>query len=304
MALLVLAAVAVAGLAAGWWLDRRRLARRLASARGVGGLPTEVVLWLRDRADDLPDGGAARRSTERARLLCAAVGIEPAEVLLAAALPTSAASEPGLHLPAGARQALVMRHARWDGTGVPPVAGAAIPPAAQVLALVEWLDAREGTAPETLAAELRAEAGKRFSPAFVEVVLDELGTLRAVRGAGFATDFRIARGALICAVPEGVDAERRPAALADAAARLRRMLRPRDRVETTAEEVVVWLRDADAEGALAVLARVRPALRALPIEGVDVGGVGFRYGVAVAGADASRFAQLLVVARSRCRDAA
>ncbi|UBV45213.1 diguanylate cyclase (plasmid) [Deinococcus taeanensis] len=82
-------------------------------------------------------------------------------------------------IPTTARHVIRHHHERWDGTGYPDrLAGEEIPLAARLFSLVDVYDAltsarpyKKAWAPEEAAAELRAQAGRQFDPALVEVFL-------------------------------------------------------------------------------------------------------------------------------------
>ena len=69
---------------------------------------------------------------------------------------------------------------RWDGGGRPRgLCGDTIPAGARILAAVDWFDAQDraersdgGSAPRRCRARLRAEAGRRFDPLVVDLLLD------------------------------------------------------------------------------------------------------------------------------------
>jgi HD-GYP domain-containing protein (c-di-GMP phosphodiesterase class II) len=81
-------------------------------------------------------------------------------------------------------------HERWDGAGYPnAVAGLVVPLLGRIMIVADAVSAmamdrpyRAGLSVATIAAELRAGAGKQFDPALVEPCIGVLGHLLAPAG--------------------------------------------------------------------------------------------------------------------------
>lgn len=310
--------VALAGIGAGWWLDHRRMAMRLDEGAALRSLSVDLALWWRAHTstsvESREEAAAARRSVERIGVLARMLALDPqttAAVQVAAALPAGMLSESSVRLGPVTRSALTLRHARWDGQGIPRgVGGGSIPLEAQVLTVADWLETREGSPPHALEAGLRAEGGHRLDPNLADLAAAHARQLAAVGSPEEISGLRVTRGALLCITPDGLDAVQREGGLDARHAALRAVedlvrsrLRPTDRVRCTDREVVAWLKDANADGALAVLRRLEPALKAVPLTG-EIPAVACFVGVALADADATSFAELLSVARGRVAERA
>lgn len=308
-----LALIALAGLGGGWWLDRRRLVTRLAEGSAMRALSVDLALWWRARSSTTvearEEAAGARRNVERIAVLARLLHLDPettAALQLAAAVPPGMLAERDVRLGPTTRAALTLRHARWDGMGIPRgVKGDNIPIEAQVLGVADWLEVREGSPAHSLEAGLRAEGGARFGKELAELAATHARTLAAVGSPEVIGGLRVTRGALLCITPEKLDAieregglEARQAALRAVEEFVRGRLRPTDRVRCTDREIVAWLKDANADGALAVIKRLEPALRAVPLTG-EIPAVSCTVGVSLADSDATSFAELLSVARGR-----
>ena len=293
-----------------WRFDRHRMSRRMLDDSRTRALPVELALWWQDRAGGRASDRAAatRRAVQRIESLAGALELDAPTsygVQLAVALPPGMLAEEALVLPGPTRRALALRHARWDGSGIPAdVRGSQIPIEAQLLAVLDWLEMHDGSAQHSLAALLRAEGGRRFSKALAVLVADRLGELRLTGFAEAASRFRVTDGAILVVTPAGLahdPPDRQVAILESVQARVRSQIRPIDRAYVTESDVVVWLTGTDANGAIAVRDRLDAALARLTVAGVDVGTLLCSTGVALADTDGTSFTDLLGVARSRSR---
>ena len=307
---MVVEVAAALALVSAWAWDRHRLARQLRGREGSGRLPRDLLLWWLDRTPETRAGDirCARRLVARVEAIGRVCGVDPGvaqAAAMAAAVPPGMLADPSLPLPEGTRHALHFRHARWDGSGIPPgVRGGAIPAAARLLAVGEWFEAHDGMAPGPMSALLSAEAGSRLDPRLVGSVLAHLDLVLGAGPADAHLGLRVTSGALLVVSPVGfscLDAEAASSVLAEVEAAIRPRLRPSDRVYRTETEVLCWLSRCDADGALAVRERLDGALRQLVVRAAGRIVPGCVISVALADVDGTRFADLLEVARGRAR---
>ncbi len=292
-----------------WRCDRTRLRTRLLDDARTRALPVELALWWQDRAGGQASERAAatRRGVQRIESLAGALGLDEATsygIQLALALPPGMLAEEHIVLPGPTRRALALRHARWDGNGIPAdVRGAQIPIEAQLLGLLDWLEMHDGSPQHGIAAMLQAEGGRRFSKTLAALITERLGELRLTGFVEAAARFRVTDGAILVVTPDGLGQDppdRRSAILGNIHALVRGSVRPIDRAYVTETDVVVWLTGTDAGGAMAVRDRLAKELAEVSFPGIDVGTLACGTSVALAGTDGTSFTDLLGVARSRC----
>ena len=302
----ILATAALVALATGWMRDHRRLMARAADDDASRSLPVDLALWWIEQEAHGAELRSSRRIVARIRVLGRLAMADTASTTgaaLAAALPPGALRDSTLTLPHAARDALTFRHARWDGGGVPCAkAGAAIPLSAQILAVAEWMEGRDGASPSSLDAGLREEAGHRFSPALAHNAAANLRELLAVAPPDAHLGLKVTSGTLVCVTADGLDGHAeaaRTATMSEIERRVRATLRPSDRVYRTDRDVVIWLPHTGPEGAMAATARMQPALDAVPVAGTVGVTVSCSATFALADTDATSFADLLAVARER-----
>lgn len=267
-----------------------------------------MATWWLEQAEPTVDLRSSRRVVAIVRTLGPLARLPEAVVqgaALAAALPPDAVRTGAVPVPVAACAALTQRHAHWDGTGFPAIGGSAIHPAAQLLAAAEWIEHRRGGSPRVLEVALRTEAGRALSPALAFVAADHLREILAAAPADAHHGLRVSQGALLCIRPAGVE-ELHPASQGPVLEHVERVarsaLRPFDRVYVSGLEVVTWIAHGHAAAAASVARRLAPALDAVPVVG-GVGTLRCAVGVALAGDDATTFADLLAVARRRALQA-
>ena len=302
----VLAAGTLFALATGWMRDRRRWMARAMDDDASRSLPVDLALWWIEQEAHGAELRSSRRIVARIRVLgrlAAADATATTGAALAAALPPGALRDAALTLPQAARDALAFRHARWDGAGVPSgVQGEKIPSSAQLLALAEWMESRDGASPGSLETGLREEAGKRFSPSLAHSAAANLRELLAVAPPDAHMGLKVTSGTLVCVTPDGLDGHAeaaRVATMAEIERRVRAKLRPSDRVYRTDRDIVVWLAHTGPDGAMAATNRMQPTLDAVPVAGTVGVTISCSATFALADTDATSFADLLAVARER-----
>ena len=285
--------------------------RRRADEALTRELAVELALHVAEKTPIDGELRVPRRMVERILLLAQRLPADPADAraaALAAALPPGARSDTRLPLPDTTRAALAWRHARWDGTGVvTDLAGDRIPVAAQLLSAVDWLEARDGASRAALAEALRYESGRALGPVMTRTMLESLDALLSVSAADAHLGLRVTNGAMLCIAardPEAIPPALRAPFLAALESRVRERVRPTDRVYCTDSEVVVWLTNTTAEGAVRAAARLEPAVSRVPIPSLQRMEVATRIGVAMADSDANSFTELLAMARLRAQKVA
>jgi hypothetical protein len=309
---MVVEVAATLALVSAWAWDRRRLAHRLRGREESGRLPRDLLLWWLDRTPATNgDIRCARRLVARVEAIARVCGVDPATAqaaAMAAAVPPGMQADASLPLPEATRHALHFRHARWDGSGIPPgIRAGAIPASARLLAVGEWFEAHDGMAPGPMAALLSAEAGGRLEPRLVGSVLANLDLVLGAGPADAHLALRVTAGALLVVSPVGfacLDAEAAMAVLDQVEDTVRPRLRPTDRVYRNEAEVLCWLPACNADGALAVRGRLDAALRQMVVRAAGRIVPGCVISVALADVDGTRFAELLEVARGRAREEA
>lgn len=292
---------------AGTFLSRRdRQNARSREDECTRQLSVELALHVAERTPVDGELRVPRRMVERILLLGGKLAIESSDVraaALAAALPAGASADTRLPLPDGTRQALGWRHARADGLGLPPTSPTSpVPLPAQLLAAADWLEMRDGASLEAIAAALRDEAGRRFTPHVVSTMLACLPKLLAAGPADGHLGLRVTAGALLCisaANPDAVPVELRPAFLAALETRVRDRLRTSDRVYTTDGEVVIWLSACTPDAAVSVMRRIETLVAHVPVPSVQRIEIACKVGLAIADTDATSFTELVQTARAR-----
>ena len=302
MALFALCLVGIIGTA---WFIERQIFRKRESAIKYRAY-TELVSWMRCNADALADDGLSQRNVNRARIICDALKIGYGTVSFAIILPNSIGTEETIELPCDVRQALVLRHARWDGEGISPIAGDEIPIAAQVLSVIDWLAVRDYTPTVKLIDEISKERGKKFAPEVTDAVIRNIIAIVDAERPIVQSNFRIVNGAIVVCRPE------KHGPIAQTAMAIRRALRPNDQVKVINDEVIMWLRDTSDAGVKAVLHRIATVLYSMPSSSIDKNSSidngnnknktkQLSFGVALAGLDSNKFADLIKIARSRVK---
>lgn len=292
----ILALCVIGGVGAALFIERQLLSNRDNCVKYT--VSSDLILWLRDHADELVDDGVARRNVKRARIICNALEIGHGIVAFAVSLPSSIGTEVSVDIPHEVRQAISMRHARWDGGGVSPIKGNKIPIASQVLSVIDWFDVRDYSSIDRLTDEFLSERGKRFSPEIVDSVVYCIADIIDVERSVPQSNFRVTNGAIVVCTPKHIDDEPCELLTHATAAAIRRTIRPRDHIRISNGEIIMWLRDVDSVGVEAVLRRITSTLESTMIqENVDR----FVFGAAMAGVDSNKFADLMSVARSRVK---
>ncbi len=286
--------------------ERAEAERRRTDQERTRELAVELALHVAEKTPIEGEIRVPRRMVERILLLAPRCGADPGDArsaALAAALPPGSRSDNRLALPEGTRSALAYRHARWDGQGVvTDLSGAKIPVPAQLLAAVDWLEARDGASREALIQALHFESGRTLSVQIATAMAECMDALLQVSAADAHLGLRVTSGAMLCIAAVNADTlppALLPAFLAALESRVRERLRPSDRVYCTDSEVVVWLTSTPADGALRAAQRLEPIVARVPVPSVQRLEVACRIGVAVADNDATSFTELLAVARGR-----
>lgn len=290
--------------------ERVEAKRRRADEALTRELAVELALHVAEKTPLEGELRVPRRMVERILLLAQRLHADPADAraaALAAALPPGARADTRLPLPDGTRLALAYRHARWDGTGVVnDLAGDRIPVPARLLAAADWMEARDGASRAALAEALRYESGRALGPDTVTAMIESLDGLLTVNAADAHLGLRVTQGAMLCIAardPESIPQALRAPFLAALESRVRERVRPTDRVYCTDAEVVVWLGNTTADGAVRAAARLEPAVARVPIPSLQRVEVATRIGLALADSDATSFTELLAMARLRAQKA-
>lgn len=292
----ILALCVIGGVGAALFIERQLLSNRDNCVKYT--VSSDLILWLRDHADELVDDGVARRNVKRARIICNALEIGHGIVAFAVSLPSSIGTEVSVDIPDEVRQALSLRHARWDGGGISPITGNKIPITSQVLSVIDWFDVRDYSSIDKLTDEFLSERGKRFSPEIVDAVVYCIADIVDVERSVPQTNFRVTNGAIVVCSSSQIDDEPCEILTHSVAATIRRTIRPRDHIRISDGKIIMWLRDVDSVGVEVVLRRIMSMLQSTMLQqDLDK----FVFGAALAGVDSNKFADLLTVARSRVK---
>lgn len=286
---------------------RRKLKEAEEAAAGIAAnarqdadtLTVELATRWREEVGD--DALAVRRAVGRIQLLAHWMGL-PDDISMAAqlaiSLPESAILDRRIALPAGIREVAHWRRASADARNA---AAATVPMAAQLVIMVDWLDAWRGQEPEAIREALRGDAGMMFARRLVDVVLAEINDLVHTVREDHPLAGPAATGMVLCVQPDfsQVEAAERAALLRTVEERLRQTLRPGDRVYSSENDVVAWLPSAKPGDVDRVIARVSPTLGQVPHPGRGWGRVNCRLAPAVIGDDGQRLPDLVAAARKR-----
>lgn len=273
----------------------RETTKRIASAARAGeALAVELALRWRDGIED--HAVETRRALQRAQLLAGWMDWSAADVAVARlvlALPGKTAQDRRLGVPPHVRE-IAARRGEADPGGV-------LPPAAQLVGMVDFLEAWQGREATDIRDALEGEAGARFDARLVHIVLAHLIELDET-GARDDAPVQGITGAVICIhplLPEDLGSFEVAPLLRRLEEKVRERLRPSDRVYATDRDVVAWLPHAAEPDTARVVERLVVALDEVVLPGRHWGPLHCRVGSAQAGADGDRLPELVVAARRR-----
>lgn len=278
--------------------SERESTLRIASASRAGeALAVELALRWREGVQDQP--AETRRAVQRVQLLAGWMDGSAADVAVARlvlALPHRTALDRRVPVPAAVREL-----SAWRLDGGAAARGGVLAPAAQLVGMVDLLEARRGQEAAEIRAALEGEDGRGFDPRLVHVVLAHLIELDETAGEEALPPPNVS-GAVVCVQPrlaEDLGSGEVAPLLRRLEERVRERLRPSDRVYATDRDVIAWLPNAGQADAERVVERLAEALDEVVLPGRPWGPVHCRLASALAGTDGQRLPELVAAARRR-----